>query len=273
MERKIRGATAMTSAKHFNLKNIFLTTVILFFTGPSAFASGAPTLHSIDSNEAGLKQLKQQNYLGAQQNFIEGLSDSPFTGELHLNLGLTFEQNQNAEKALQSYSAAEKYAQNPETKFRALFNQAQLVAKSGDKPRALSLYQQALSIKPDSFETKANIELLTKDDQKQGGGGGQNNQDQKNNKDDKNSKDKKDDQNNKDQNKDPNKDKKDKDGKDKDKGPPKQDPKPSPPKFKGEQLNEQDVKKIFGEIKQQEQKIRAEFQKTEVKERPRDKDW
>ena len=43
--------------------------------------------------------------------------------------------------------------------------------------------------------------------------------------------------------------------------------------FKGE-LSRGDVKKILDEIKQQEQKIRAEYnKKNDYKERPRDKDW
>jgi hypothetical protein len=33
------------------------------------------------------------------------------------------------------------------------------------------------------------------------------------------------------------------------------------------------VNKILGELKQQEQKIRAEFNKREVKEKPKEKDW
>ncbi|MGZ5280485.1 MAG: tetratricopeptide repeat protein, partial [Pseudobdellovibrionaceae bacterium] len=49
--------------------------------------------------------------------------------------------------------------------------------------------------------------------------------------------------------------------------------KPQPQKFKSGELTQGDVNKILGEIKQQEQKIRAEFNKKETKDEPRDKDW
>ena len=47
--------------------------------------------------------------------------------------------------------------------------------------------------------------------------------------------------------------------------------KPRP--FQGEELSEGDVKKILGELKNQEQRISANFEKKERKEKKNDKDW
>ncbi|RYZ86954.1 MAG: hypothetical protein EOP06_13550 [Proteobacteria bacterium] len=187
----------------------------------------------------------------------------------------------------------------------ALFNEAQLLGRAKKVDEALALYVEALKINPASKEVKTNIELLIpKDQENQSGKDDKKDQDQKDKKDDQ-KKDPKDDK--KDDKKDPSKDdkkndKKDPKGdkdKDKEKEPDKpedkkdekdpkpedkdqkkdkpkeygQNPKPQPKKFDSKELNEGDVKKILQELKQQEQKIRAEFNRKEAKEQPRDKDW
>ena len=53
----------------------------------------------------------------------------------------------------------------------------------------------------------------------------------------------------------------------------KQSPKYKPRPFQGDQLSEGDVKKILGELRSQEQKIRANYDKKERKEKKNDKDW
>lgn len=50
-------------------------------------------------------------------------------------------------------------------------------------------------------------------------------------------------------------------------------PKYQPRPFKGDELSEGDVKKILGELRNQEQKIRANFDKRERKENRNEKDW
>jgi Ca-activated chloride channel family protein len=159
------------------------------------------------------------------------------------------------EKAQAAYESALKQATNDETKFIANFNLGEFYQKAKKTEQALKYYQQALSLKPESRETKVNIELLTKE--QQGGGQGKN-QDQK----DKDNKDSKDNQNGDQQ----------KDDKSNGEGPKSQGKAPKP-KFNSKELTQADVNKILGEIKQQEQKIRADFNKKDVKERPRDKDW
>ena len=237
-----------------------------------------PHLKTLELNREGNKQLKAQNLQAASDKYIEALGFNPFLPELHSNLGLTFEMQQQADKAQQSYAEAGRLAdlsKNPQMQFVARFNQAQLLGKAKKVDEAIELYQKALDIIPTSKEAKTNIELLIQ--QQQGGGGkgqdqkdqqqgGQGNQQQQN----KDNKDNKDNKNNQDQNKDQDQKDGDKDKKDKQyQGSPKYKPRP----FNGKELSEGDVKKILGEIKQQEGKIRAEYNRKEVKEQPRDKDW
>lgn len=249
---------------------------IIRFSPSWAFSPNFPHLKSLVLNRQANQQLKAQNYGVAFDNYIKTLEFDPFSAETHLDLGLTYEGQQQMDKAMPSYLNAEKYAKNDEVKFMAYFNQAQLLGKEKKVDEALALYQKALGIDPTSKETKHNIELLIQMQQDQKGGG-ENNQDQKD-KDKQDQQDKQDQKDNKDKK---DKDQKDqqqdpKDGKDKKKEQPKeykQNGKPQPRPFKGKELSEGDVKKILGEIKQQEQKIRSEYNRKEVKEQPRDKDW
>lgn len=245
-----------------------------------------PHLETLEANREGSKLLTAQNAQGALDKYLNGLRFNPFQPELHLNLGLSFEILQQNEKALASYKEAERLsldAKNYQVLFMALFNQAQLLAKDKKVDEAIAIYQRALEIIPSSKEVKTNIELLTQQQQGQGDGEGEN-KDQKDQQQDQKNKDQQSkDGDKKDQKNDPNKgdqEKEDqnKDQGDKDKKPeqPKQvqgSPKYKPRPFQGKELSEGDVKKILGELKQQEEKIRAEFNRKEVKEQPRDKDW
>lgn len=243
-----------------------------------------PSMDVLRENRQGLADLKAERWSSAGDHFAQGMAQGPFQPELHLNLGLSFEMQGQAESAQKSYEMAEKIAPPGLVQFAARHNLGQLAGKAKKVDQALEWYQKALELKPDSVEVKTNIELLIQQqqqDQKQ-----QQKQDQSDNKDQKD--DQKDDQQkdpNKDQGKDP-KDQKDqgkdqqpKDDQGKDPKDQKKDkksygssPKYKPREFKGD-LSESDVKKILGEIRQQEQKIRAEFNRKETKERPRDKDW
>lgn len=216
-------------------------------------------------NEKAIRELKSGQGTLAQGPLLEALADQPLNSSLHLNLGLSFDLLSQAEKAKASYQQALENAKSPLEKFAALFNLGLIEQKAKNKDKALELYQQALAINPDSKEVKINIELLTQKNQGQKGEGDP--------KDDPNS-DGNSDQNQKDQNQDSKNDPKDQDEKDpnkKDK--PKKYAKNQPQQFKSQELTEGDVKKILGEIKQQEQKIRAEFNKKESKDNPKDKDW
>lgn len=244
--------------------------ILIFLFSSAASASTTPS--SFFSNRKGVDELKKSNPAAAQEQFLSSLAKNPFEAKLHLNLGLTYEVLGQADKAQASYETALKLAKDDVTRFAANFNMGELAQKAQKTDEALKYYQEALKYNPESRETKVNIELLIQDQQ---GKGKNQDKDQKQDPKDQNKDGKGQGQDKKDQ-----KDQKDDQGKDDQQKDGKQDQpkkygknKPQPRKFKSEELSQGDVNKILGEIKQQEQKIRADFNKKDVKESPRDKDW
>lgn len=216
---------------------------------------------TIFRNQVAVQEFKKGSVTDSQNNFLQALTIDPFIGELHVNLGLTYQALEQKDSAVQAYESAEKWGRNPEVIFNSRFNQGVLRGLNKQVDIALNDYQRALEVKPESIETKTNIELLVQGQSGDGKGEGQ---------------DKKDGQDGKDQKPDPNKKGEGEDEKqEQDPGKPKQVEKNQeykPREFKGE-LSENDVKKILGELKQQEQKIRGQFYRGDSKEKPRDKDW
>lgn len=221
-----------------------------------------PDVRTIWHNHQSIKLLNNKNPEASQKDLIEALRFDPFLSEIHLNLGLNFEILNQNENALKQYANGEKYSDNSFQVFISRFNRAQLLAREKKIEEALSAYQSALEIVPTSKEVKTNIELLTQQQQ----GGGQGKGDQNEQQDEKSQDDKQNGEG---------KDQKDKNQKEKENQ--KKEYKPNqkyqPREFKGE-LSKSDVKKILDELKQQEQKIRAEYnKKNDYKEQPRGKDW
>lgn len=229
--------------------------------------ASASELRGVMRNNSGVRKFGAKNGIQALDDFTGALSDLPFSGAVHFNIGNSFIMRQDYEKALSEYAQAIKDAnseshQDRETRFRALFNSAVALTELKKTDEALMSYQNALAIVPNSIETKTNMELLIAS----GGGGG----------DDKdNDKEKK--QNDKGKGKD---DKKDKDQKDGDKDDKKKEepqkyenPRSTPRPFKSEEMSPQDVKRILEELKRQEEQIRARMQNEQRKDAPPDKDW
>lgn len=230
-------------------------------------------------NRLGQKFMETQNFVESRDHFIAALEFDPFRPELHSNLGLGFLLSQDPDKAIQSFKKAEELSvgskQEAPLKFVSRFNQGVVQSMQGKIDEALNAYQKALEVNPESLETKTNIELLIQSQQQQQQGEGESkNSDPNQGKDPKENSDKSKDGKDKDKDQKDQKDQKDDNQKDKkDKN---RDYKPNqkykPREFKGE-MNQSDVNKILGEIKAQEQKIRANYNKSEAKDKPRDKDW
>lgn len=236
---------------------------------------------SISYSKKANHSIKNSQGSQAFDESVKGLQADSFQVVHHINLGLSLEILGNSENAIKAYMNAKKLGKTEAEKYIAAFDIAQLYGKGKKIDEALEFYQEALKHNPSSKEAKTNIELLIQNQQ------GENKKDQ-DQKDDKQDQDKKD--QDKKGNGDPkdNKDSKDKGKPDKDKGKPdkengkQQEPKPKeykqnskyvPRQFKGKDLGEADVKKILGELKNQEQRIRAEYNQREAKERPNGKDW
>lgn len=222
---------------------------------------------AIGENRIGVKALKAEQPGPALDAFARGLSDAPFEPALHMNLGLALDLLKRPDEALNAYRNAEQFARDDDERFFARFNLGEALGRAKKIDEALAAYQSALELRPASVEVKTNIELLNQqgkssqqNQQQQGEGQGQDKKDQqKKDGEGKDPKDKKDDS-------------KDGDGKDKQDKSYEKSQKYKPRPFKGD-LSEGDVKKILGEIRQQEQRIRADYNRRDGKERPRDKDW
>ncbi|PWU14804.1 MAG: hypothetical protein C5B49_12620 [Bdellovibrio sp.] len=253
------------------MKKVFLTLFLVLICGillwsilPEPWRRQIVLLSGVSSfwgNELALASFKNNDYSLAQSRWSEASAEDPQNFPLIFNLGLGYQALGHGEDAKKSYQVIFNHPRAPAfLAFGGHFNQGVLHQSEKDVDQALRQYQAALDIQPDSKETKINIELMMqqqKQDQK-----GQSGKDGKNSQD----------------NKDPSKDQKEGDDKDQDKkkDQPKKyadQPKPQPRPFKSEQLDQKDVNKILAEIRQQEQKIRGEYNRREVKEQPRDKDW
>jgi tetratricopeptide (TPR) repeat protein len=221
-------------------------------------AEAAP-LRSYWHNREGVQKLEQKAYYPAYQTFLKALETDPLNPKIQLNLGRTFEANEEWDKAAATYKGALKLLENdPSLRFETLFNLGGVLAKQGKIDEALATYQECLDLNPESKEVKTNIELLWQ------GGGGQGNQDQKDQKDQKDNKDGKGKPQPKDgqgQGDKPQEPQEPKNGK--------KQPRP----FQSQDLSPQDVKKILDEIKNQEQSIRAQEYERNGKEQGNSKDW
>lgn len=219
----------------------FLILFILFSSHLSFAETG--NLEAFWRHHQGGQQLIDKKYNESVESYTESLTADPGASPSHNNLGIAFEGTGQLKKAQQSYNTAERTAKSKLEKFAALFNQAQAYAKDKQIDLALAYYQKALEIDPRSQEIKTNIELLIQSNSQ----GGQGQQDQP-------------------------QDPKDQEGKDQKQ--PQQYAPNQKQKYQPQNLSEGDVKKILEELKNQEKKIRADFEKKQnSKDQGNDKDW
>jgi tetratricopeptide (TPR) repeat protein len=199
-------------------------------------------------NNLAAEKIIGEDYESAIALLSQALGENPFLYEGHLNLGVALLYLKRPDEALRAArSALEQAGDDDENKFMAYFNIGGAEALSGNIDAALEAYQAALKINPNSVVIKENIEILMQE--KSGGGkGSSENQDENQDKGDKGEQDRNDPNRKYEQNK-------------------KQE-------FKSKELSERDVKKIFEELLQQENKIRREFEKDKRgKGVDREKDW
>jgi tetratricopeptide (TPR) repeat protein len=251
------------------MKKLFIISSFVF----STFASADSVLSAIEANKLGITALKKQNSTEAQSYFSKAIGQAPFIPELQINLGLSYDMAGNQDKAVLAYQASEKILSSKDALYIVNFNLGEIAGRKKEIDLALSYYQKSLEFNPDSVEAKTNIELLIQ--QQQAGKDGKNEKDKKDNEDKKgDSKGKDSDKDKgKDQDKEKEKDKGKENEKENEQNKNYQKGKPQPRPFKSEELSPGDVKKILEEMDRQEKRVRAEFNKKQIKERTRDKDW
>lgn len=221
-----------------------------------------PSLSSLYYDYKARQALRDKNPELALEYNLKVLENDPNSIQTHSNLGIVFDYLQKKDESGQSFDRAlellEMYKDQlaPSDLFQVYYNIGLRYQTAKNTEKALEFYQQALDVNPSSMETKHNIELLIQ--QQSGGGGEGKNNDQKD-------QDKK------------NEDPKDGDSKDQKEKDQKQDrqqtSKYKPRPYQGDKLSEADVKKILGELSQQDKKIRANYNKKDRKEDKNGKDW
>ena len=224
-------------------------TVALLILLLLASSTHAGELRGVIKNNQGVSRYDKGRPVDSYDFFTDALGELPYAPEVQYNIGNAFLQMKDADRAVKQYDTAIRLApseskRDQEVRFRSLFNKAAILASQNKVEEALTNYQQALLLKPDSEETKTNMELLI-----QGGSGGG-----KGDKEDKS-----------------------KEGGEGEQQQPQkfenQQQKPQPQPYKGKDLSKQDVDRILDELKQQEEQIRAKQQREGAKDAPPDKDW
>jgi len=207
--------------------------------------AGATSFESLFYNNRAVKDLMRKNPVMGQRQLLESLKHDPDNFVARLNLGISFVQLEDYEKALREFRLVEESPKaDAEAKFAARFNVARAYHLMKNVPLALEFYQNALAIKKDSLEVKANIEMLLQEQSGQGQGEGKNEKPQP-------------DPNSQGQNDSPQQ--------------PEQNQKPE-----GEapnELSKSDVEKIMQELKDQEQRIRNLEFGNKAKEADSGKNW
>lgn len=261
-----------------SVRSYLLLTFVTFFVGLLfGCVDHVTPLETLIRDQAAARLIKHEQTEKALDFYIKMLEKSPNEPAIHSNIGVILNQTQRSEEALKSFKLALALAENHKdaaSAFAIRYNLGTYYGALKKVDAALENYQAALEIVPTSKETKHNIELLIQKQQQDKKDG-----DKGKSKDDPDQKDKKDGQ-------DPDDKDKKQDGKDKPEdnkeGQKPQDQKEKqvqgnqkykPRPFQGDQLSEGDVKKILGELRNQEQKIRANYDKKERKESNNEKDW
>jgi tetratricopeptide (TPR) repeat protein len=191
-----------------------------------------------------MKSILNENYSAGFQHISRALIYDSNSSEIQNALGVLFSKSEQWDKALAAFQMAEKLASTPDEQFSARFNMGVVYQSQKKIDPALDAYLKALEIKPESKETKINIELLIQSMQGQGQGDGD--------------KSKEGSEGQSDPNQEPQR---------------YQESKPQPKQFQSKELSEADMKRILDELRNQEQKIRTEYNKKEQKEQPREKNW
>lgn len=108
----------------------------------------------------GVSYIKQGMYEEAKREFIQYLAENPYSYTARLNLALVDFFLEDYKNAKGEYQVVFEDSPRSKERFYAYFNAAHIHTREGELDNTLDAYQSALGEKPDSIESKINIELL-----------------------------------------------------------------------------------------------------------------
>ena len=276
---------------------------LLFF---SCMAFTAPAQEKVDPAQkeakdfvaSGNEELENNDFALAETSYRKAVAKDPANLSAKYNMGNNYYKNKKYAEGMSRYTQAIEVAKTKAEKHQAFHNLGNALYQQKDFKKAVEAYKNALRNDPTDEETRYNLAMAKKEDEKNGGGG----DDNKDNKD-----------KNKDENKDKNKDNKDdkgdqKEGDDgkpkdqddkgdekKDQGDDKKDDKGKPDDKEGDQkkpengddkqqpqpqqgqgqLSPQQVKSLLEAMKNEENKVQDKMNAEKVKgaKVKTDKDW
>ena len=288
--------------KHTVLSKLGLG-ALLFFLGFSIYAQDEksakedPTLAEAREFVAeGNDQLDEKEFALAETSYRQAVAKDPANMPAKYNMGNNYYRNEKYAEGMSRYLQAAEVAQTKEEKHQAFHNLGNAYYQQKDFKKAVEAYKNALRNDPTDDETRYNLALAKKEDEKNGGGGDDQNKDQ-NDKQDQDKQDKKDNEgegdekesddgkpkesdDKGDEKKEDGDEKKDEDGKpkdeqddNKDQGDEQQE-QPEPQAGKG-QLSPQQVKSLLEAMKNEENKVQDKINAQKVKgaKVKTEKDW
>lgn len=220
-------------------------------------------------NNLGSINLRFGDTVKADKNYNRSLNNDPHRWIARYNFAVTQMGLENLNDSLKELEVLEKEVSSAksgvfrnEILFKIKFAKGFLYGLIKDIPKALDSYQEALGLKPNSYDVKKNIELLTSE-KKGGGKGGESSEQSKDGEDGEASDS---DNNTNDGESDKNEGKGDK----KDKDPKGQDDS----SLEKKQLSKEEIEQILKEIKEQESEVRSrENIRNNKKGEDNDKNW
>lgn len=121
--------------------------------------------------QQGNELYNQKDYSGAQQQYEKALTEDPYSDAGNYNLGNSYYQQQEFEKAAAQFEHATQTATDPETRANAYHNLGNTYLQQKKYEESINAYKQSLRDKPADNDTKYNLayaqQMLKKQQQQQ----------------------------------------------------------------------------------------------------------
>ncbi|MBN2060172.1 MAG: tetratricopeptide repeat protein [Deltaproteobacteria bacterium] len=134
-----------------NLKYIFITIIILFFSSLSHGADNPDELY------------REGKYVEAEEIYSRMDMDHPKDVRYRYNRGCAAYQNSNMEGAAAAFSSVIRRSSDDTTRFRSMFNLGNIAFNQGDFKSASEYYKDALKINSMDEDARYNLELALRE--------------------------------------------------------------------------------------------------------------